>query len=111
MKLRGQILVKLTPTELPKKNKETHSQKKFGERPARIPNNAVKNSVALNAVLRPMRSLQVPQPTAPNIIPKNMEKERVPNRIGLIYSGGRGSARTDLYSCLGRHNAAVLEVR
>lgn len=40
-----------------------------------------------------------------------MEKERVPNRIGLIYSGGRGSARTDLYSCLGRHNAAVLEVR
>jgi hypothetical protein len=39
-----------------------------------------------------------------------MEKESVPNRTGLIYLSDRGSARTDLYSCPARRNAAVHEV-
>jgi hypothetical protein len=64
------------------------------ENEASSPNNAVKNSVALNAALRPRRSepgfeividsaeqskdIQVPQPIAPNIIPANIDEETVP---------------------------------
>ena len=66
------------------------------EKDAMIPKMAVKKSVALKAVLRPMRSeplyeaelnaefmrikigLHVPQPTAPIIIPANIEDEIAP---------------------------------
>jgi hypothetical protein len=66
------------PTALPRKNSRIHNDENDHANDERIPNNAVKKSVALNAVLRPRRSEQVPQPTAPNIMPANMDDERVP---------------------------------
>lgn len=62
----------------------------------KMPNTAVRKSVALNAVVRPMRSepaetccqadhsglsgvySHVPQPTAPNIMPANIDEDSVP---------------------------------
>lgn len=66
------------PTELPRKNKATHNVPKELDKEARKPKMAVKKSVALNAVLRPIISEHVPQPTAPIIIPANMEDETLP---------------------------------
>jgi hypothetical protein len=63
---------------------------------AEMPKSAVKNRVALNAGMRPMRSesmeskvspmwvhtiqrdAQVPQPTAPNIMPANIAEDKIP---------------------------------
>lgn len=49
-------LDQLTPTALPRKNREMHSQMKVCAKEAKTPNRAVRNRVALNAVVRPMRS-------------------------------------------------------
>lgn len=68
----------LTPTALPRKNKSTQRLKKELANDARMPNRAVKKSVALNAALRPTMSEQVPHPIAPIIIPANMDDESVP---------------------------------
>jgi hypothetical protein len=65
--------------------------------PLRIPNRAVKQRVALNAVVRPIESepacnfrrghqrnensVQAPQPTAPSIIPANIEEDSQPIKL------------------------------
>lgn len=71
------------------------SHPKVLARDANTPKRDVKKSVALNAVVRPMRSepgnevgnlrsmigsgdSHVPHPTAPNIIPANIEEDSVP---------------------------------
>ena len=55
-RLRTERMSVLTPTELPRKNKVTHNMPKELDKEARKPKTAVKKSVALNAVLRPIRS-------------------------------------------------------
>ena len=67
-----------TPTALPRQNRSTQRLQKELASEAKMPNKAVKNSVALNAALRPTRSEQVPHPTAPSIIPANMDDDSVP---------------------------------
>lgn len=90
------------------------------------PKRDVKKSVALNAVLRPMRSepeskklqvcpshkiisnVQVPQPTAPNIMPANIVEDKSPIRLSgtrrnygqvegrLSRHGHRGAEKTHM---------------
>ncbi len=52
----GITLRRLTPTELPRKNRIAHKLPNELAKDARIPNTAVKKRVALNAVLRPITS-------------------------------------------------------
>ena len=52
----GTTLRRLTPTELPRKNRMAHKLTNELAKDARIPNTAVKKRVALNAVLRPITS-------------------------------------------------------
>ena len=69
-----------------------------------MPKRDVKNRVALKAVLRPIRSepndvnpcalaknkredSQVPQPTAPIIIPANIEEDKIPIRLSGTGNG------------------------
>lgn len=86
-----------TPTALPRKKRAIHNHTNVLATEARMPNKDVKKSVALNAVVRPMRSLpknnqqrqwriynignvhlHVPHPTAPNIIPPNIDDDSRP---------------------------------
>jgi hypothetical protein len=69
------------PTALPRKNRATQSIGNVVANDAAMPKMDVKNRVALNAVLRPIRSEQVPQPTAPIIIPANIEEDKIPMRL------------------------------
>jgi len=57
------------PTAVPRKNRVMQSTGNVVASELVTPKREVKNKVASNAVLRPMRSEQVLQPTAPNIIP------------------------------------------
>jgi hypothetical protein len=66
------------PTALPRKKMAVQSIGKVVASELATPKTEVKNKVALNAVLRPMRSEQVPQPTAPNIMPANIVEDKRP---------------------------------
>ena len=109
-----------TPTALPRKNKAKHNNGNVLASEAKMPNTEVRNNVALNAVVRPMRSLpmsksqcqqkvyegrsvhsHVPHPTAPNIIPPNMEDDKRPIYLSCT---GRNAVRL-------RHKLKEMEAR
>ncbi len=52
----GKQRIQRTPTALPKRKRAKHSKGKVFAKAANTPNKEVKKSVALKAVVRPMRS-------------------------------------------------------
>lgn len=64
------------PTELPRKKRARHRVKNELEKVAKIPKTAVKNRVALNAIMRPIRSEPVglhPIPVSSNFLTLGIE--------------------------------------
>lgn len=74
--MQGQRPGYLTPTELPKRKRSTHREGKDLEKEASRPNTAVKNSVALNAALRPIRSEPVTSMIRTTVATGNEVKRR-----------------------------------